>query len=114
MHAPARRLAAGLAILAGFSVVGAASGAAPTDHAGCPTGYDLMTVEQTNATLTTPGFEQAVIDFDVQGNDDGYLCVHLLPAAAARNTPFDPLMILRDNTVGNPNSDVVNDPRPRP
>ena len=73
-----------------------------------------MTVEQINLTLTTTGFEEAVSDFDAQGNNDGYLCVHLLPDAAAKKTPFDPLMILVDNTVGNPNSAVVNVPRSRP
>jgi hypothetical protein len=113
MRVPARRLAAALVVVTGFAIVGTAS-AEPEDHKGCPAGYDLMSVQQINATLTTPGFEQAVIDFDAQGNDDGYLCVHLLPAAAAENTPFDPLMILTDDSVGNPNSEVVNDPRPRP
>ena len=90
------------------------AGAQSAERLGCPAGYDLMTVERINSTLTTPGFEQAVIDFDAQGNNDGYLCVHLLPAAAAKNTPFDPLMILVDNTVGNPNSEIVTDPRQRP
>ena len=71
-----------------------------------------MTVEQINLTLRTTGFEEAVSDFDAQGNNDGYLCVHLLPDAAAKKTPFDPLMILVDNT--NPNSAVVNVPRSRP
>ena len=99
--------------MAGLIVVGTA-GAAPEERSGCPAGYDLMTVEQINLTLTTPDFEDAVSDFDAQGNNDGYLCVHLLPDAAAKNTPFDPLMILADNTVGNPNSVVVNAPRSRP
>lgn len=106
-------LATGLVAGAGLITVGAAS-SAPEEHLGCPAGYDLMSVEQINATLTTPGFEQAVSDFDAQGNNDGYLCVHLLPDAAAKKTPFDPLMILVDNTAGNPNSAVVNEPRPRP
>ena len=106
-------LATGLVAATGLITVSAA-GAAPEEHLGCPAGYDLMSVEQINATLTTPGFEEAVSDFDAQGNDDGYLCVHLLPDAAAKNTPFDPLFIVGDNTVGNPNSDVVNVPRPRP
>jgi hypothetical protein len=113
MHTRVRWFAAGLVVAVGLVTVGTA-GAQSGERLGCPAGYDLMSVERINATLTTPGFEQAVIDFDAQGNDDGYLCVHLLPGAAAKNTPFDPLMIVRDNTVGNPNSDVVNDPRPRP
>ena len=113
MHTRMRWFAAALVVAAGLVTVGTAW-AQPEERLGCPAGYDLMSVERINATLTTAGFEQAVIDFDAQGNDDGYLCVHLLPAAAAKNTPFDPLMILRDNTVGSPNSDVVNDPRPRP
>jgi|SRR4026209_1841819 hypothetical protein len=108
-----RRLAAGLVVASGLVMVGTA-GAQSAERLGCPAGYDLMTVEQINATLTTSGFEQAVVDFDALGNDDGYLCVHLLPGAAAKKTPFDPLMILRDNTVGNPNSEVVIDPRTRP
>jgi hypothetical protein len=90
------------------------AGAARAERLGCPAGSDLMSVEQINDTLTTDGFQDAVSDFDAQGNDDGYLCVHLLPDAAAKNTPFDPLMILRDNTVGNPNSTLVNEPRPQP
>ena len=106
-------LATGLVAATGLITVGAA-GAAPQERSGCPAGYDLMTVEQINATLTTSGFEDAVSDFDAQGNDDGYLCVHLLPDAAAEKTPFDPLFILGDNTVGNPNSEVVAVPRSRP
>ena len=113
MQTPVRRFAAGLVVAVGLVTVGTA-GAQSAERLGCPAGYDLMSVERINATLTTPGFEQAVIDFDVQGNNDGLLCVHLLPGAAAKNTPFDPLMILGDNTVGNPNSEIVNDPRPRP
>jgi hypothetical protein len=113
MHKRMRRFATGLVVAVGLATVGAA-GAAPGERLGCPAGYDLMSVERINATLTTSGFEQAVIDFDTQGNNDGYLCVHLLPDAAAQKTPFEPLMILADNTVGNPNSAVVNDPRPRP
>jgi hypothetical protein len=109
-----RRVTAGIVVGAsGLATFGTAA-AQSAEHLGCPAGYDLMSVARINATLTTPGFEQAVIAFDAQGNDDGYLCVHLLPAAAAKNTPFDPLMILGDNTVGNPNSDVMNDPTPRP
>jgi hypothetical protein len=113
MHTRVRRFAVGLVVAVGLVTVGT-TGAQSAERLGCPAGYDLMSVERINATLTAPGFEQAVIDFDAQGNDDGYLCVHLLPGAAAKNIPFDPLTILRDNTVGNPNSDVVNDPRPRP
>ena len=113
MDTRVRRIAACLVVASGLVMVGTA-GAQSAERLGGPAGYDLMTVERVNATLTTPGFEQAVIDFEMQGNDDGYLCVHLLPGAAAKHTPFDPLMILRDNTVGNPNSEVVNDPRPRP
>ena len=73
-----------------------------------------MTVTTINATITSPGFEQAVADFDAFGNGDGLLCVHLLPDAAAKHTPFTPLFLLSDNTVGNPNSEVVNTPTPRP
>jgi hypothetical protein len=114
MHAAAvTRLAAGLAILAGFSMAGAAA-ADPADHAGCPAGDDLMSVERINATITTPGFEQALIDFDAAGNGDGYLCVHVLPGAAGKKTPFDPLFLASDNARGNPNSVVVDDPRSRP
>ena len=113
MRNPGKGFAAGLVVASGLVVVGAA-GAQSAERLGCPAGYDLMSVARINATLTTPGFEQAVIDFEAQGNNDGYLCVHLLPDAAAKHTPFDPLMILRDNTAGNPNSEVVNDPRARP
>ena len=73
-----------------------------------------MTVERINATITTPGFEQVVIDFDAAGNNDGLLCVHLLPAAAGKNTPFDPYFIVSDNVGANPNSVVVLDAQPRP
>jgi hypothetical protein len=114
MHAAAaRRLAAGLVILSGLSIAGVAT-ADPADHDGCAAGDDLMSVERINATITTPGFEQALIDFDAAGNADGYLCVHVLPDAAAKTTPFDPLFLASDNTRGNPNSVVVNDPRVRP
>jgi hypothetical protein len=107
-------LAARLVVAAGLVTVGAA-GAEPGEHLGCPAGDDLMSVERINATITTPGFEQVVIDLDaLLGNDDGYLCVHLLPGAASKNTPFDPLFLVADNTRVNPNSVVVNDPRPRP
>jgi len=105
-------VAVGLVVAA--VLVMAATAGAQSERLGCPAGYDLMSVATINATLTTPGFEQAVIDFDALGNNDGYLCVHLLPGAAAKHTPFDPLMILGDDTVGNPNSQVVNEPRPRP
>ena len=103
----------GAVIAAGLGTVGTAA-AAPAERLGCPAGKDLMSVARINATLTTPGFEQTVIDWDAQGNNDGFLCVHLLPDAAGKNTPFDPLFLLFDNTVANPNSEVVNDPRPRP
>jgi len=113
MEMPVRRVAAGLVILAGLSLAGVAA-ADPGDHVGCPAGDDLMSVSRINATITTTGFEQAVIDFDAAGNGDGYLCVHLLPAAAGKKTPFDPLFLVSDNGQGNPNSLVVNEPQPRP
>ena len=113
MRSRVKWLAAGIVVAAGFGTIGPAA-AAPAERLGCPAGNDLMSVARINATLTTPGFEQAVIDFDAQGNNDGYLCVHLLPDAAGKNTPFDPLFLVGDNTVANPNSEVVNDPRPRP
>ena len=61
-----RILATGFVALAGLIAVGAA-GAAPAERLGCPAGYDLMTVDQINLTLTTPDFEDAVSDFDAQG-----------------------------------------------
>ena len=113
MHAPLRRMTAALVILAGLSSANVAT-ADPADRTGCPAGDDLMSVARINATITTPGFEQALIDFDAAGNGDGYLCVHVLPDAAGKKTPFDPLFLASDNTRGNPNSIVVNDPRLRP
>jgi hypothetical protein len=92
----------------------ASEAAAASPRQGCPSGSDLMTVTTINATITTPGFEQAVADFDASGNGDGLLCVHLLPDAAAKHTPFTPVFLLTDNTVGNPNSEVVETPTPRP
>jgi len=56
-----------------------------------------------------------VIDYDaLSGNGDGYLCVHILPDAAGKRSPFSPYFALTDNTVANPNSDVVDTARSRP
>jgi hypothetical protein len=108
-----------VAITVGFvavALVGASvAGAAPREKAGCPGGFDLMTVERINATITTVGFEQVVIDFDAAGNNDGLLCVHLLPPTAGnKDLPFDPLFKVSDNVGANPNSVVVLEAQPRP
>ena len=92
----------------------ASIGAAGSDKQGCPSGSDLMTVTRINLTITSAGNEQSLIDFDLAGNADGLLCVHLLPDAAAKHTPFSPLFMVSDNTVGNPNSVIVDIATPRP
>jgi hypothetical protein len=115
-----RGIVLALALTAGL--LGACSaGATPPERNACPgKGWDLMTVERINETLTTggPGSEDAafVASIDESGNDDGLLCVHVLPTAVAiaQGLPFDPLFVVADNTFVNPNSVVVDDARIRP
>jgi hypothetical protein len=110
-----KRISFVLATAVAAGLIGTNAAAAPAERLGCPAGDDLMTVERINQTITTPGYEQAVIDYDaLSGNGDGYLCVHLLPDAAGKKTPFSPYFALTDNTVANPNSAVVDTARPRP
>jgi hypothetical protein len=71
--------------------------AAPPPKNGCPgSAYTLMTVDQV-LEIATPGFEQAVRDEDA--NQDGNLCVKLLPDAVPL---FDPTFIYYDNKFANP------------
>jgi hypothetical protein len=55
-----------------------------------------MTLDQV-LEIATPGFEQAVQDEDA--NQDGNLCVKLLPDAVPL---FDPTFIYYDNKFANP------------
>ena len=78
------------------------------EKAGCPAGWDLMTVERINATITTPGSEQVLIDFDAAGNNDGYLsciCSRRRPPRTLRSTRCSSSA----TTWGNPNNVVVLD-----
>ena len=68
MRNPGKGFAAGLVVASGLVMVGAA-GAQSAERLGCPAGYHLMSVARINATLTTPGFDQAVIDFEADAND---------------------------------------------
>ena len=110
---------AGTTALVTFALGSPAAAADPV--AGCGKGNPMMTVGDGLAMIDwriyTPE-ERAELEplfrelVDVNG--DGYLCVHLLPAAAGKKTPFDPLFRVSDNGQGNPNSLVVNEPQPRP
>jgi len=109
----AKRTTVALVIAGAAGLIATTAVAAPPPKVGCSTGDDLMTVTQINNTITTPGYEQVVIDFDLAGNADGLLCVHILPDAAGKKTPYDPYFAVRDN-VKNPNTTEVSIPRSRP
>src|SRR4051794_39541696 len=109
----AKRTTVALVIAGAAALIATTAVAAPPPKFGCSTGDDLMTVTQINNTITTPGYEQVVIDFDQAGNADGLLCVHILPDPAGKKTSYDPYFVVRDN-VKNPNTTEISIPRSRP
>jgi hypothetical protein len=70
---------------------GRSSGRSATGQAGCPSAYELMTVEDV-LQIATPGFEDAIRAEDA--NSDGLLCVHLLPEPIPL---FEPTFLYYDN-----------------
>jgi hypothetical protein len=72
-------------------LLGSPATAAPPDRRGCPSAYELMTVEAV-LEIATPGFEGAIEAEDK--NDDDRLCVKLLPEAIPL---FEPTFLYFDN-----------------
>jgi hypothetical protein len=64
---------------------------------GCANGYELMSVKEINKTITAPGFEDAIIAKDANG--DGYLCIHIIPNDGGPKQ-FDPAFVYADNHTG--------------
>ena len=84
-------LAAGAVILAAGGVCGGLAHAAQPDNRGCPSAYQVMTVEEV-LEVATPGFEGAIKDQDANGDD--LLCVKLLPEPIPL---FEPTFLYYDN-----------------
>jgi hypothetical protein len=94
-----------LAVVVPTAVIGLVLGASvsfadqPGTVGGCSAGYDLMTVQAVNDTLTEPGYEPYIIAKDATGNNDGYLCIHVIPNDGGPKK-FDPAFVYTDNHTG--------------
>lgn len=84
-------LGAGAVIAAVGALSGGLALAAPPDNRGCPSAFELMTVEAVLA-IATPGFEDAIQAEDANG--DELLCVKLLPEPIPL---FEPTFLYYDN-----------------
>jgi hypothetical protein len=79
------------AIVLGFAIGSTGTAwAAPEPAAGCSNGYELMRVNTVLRTITAPGFEQSIKDFDA--NADGYLCIKIIPNEGGP-PQFDPAFL---------------------
>jgi len=55
-----------------------------------------MTVKEVNKTIVAPGFEDAIVAADANG--DGYLCIKLVPNDGGPKQ-FDPAFLYVDNHI---------------
>jgi hypothetical protein len=85
-----------VAVAASVAVAGPAAAATPP-ATGCPAGFELTPVEDVLA-VATPGFEEAIVAADENGNGDGLLCFKLLPEPIPL---FEPTFLYEDNNVAN-------------
>ena len=83
--------AVGAVIVAAGGVSGGLAEAARPDNRGCPSAFEVMTVDEVLA-IATPGFEEAIEAEDA--NDDDLLCVKLLPEPIPL---FEPTFLYYDN-----------------
>lgn len=84
-----------VAVAASVAVAGPAA-AAPPPKTGCPGGYDLVTLDFV-LERAAPGFEDAIMAADVNGDD--LLCFKLLPEPIPL---FEPTFLFDDNRFPNP------------
>jgi hypothetical protein len=72
----------------------APASAKPAPDGGCGTGFELTSVRTVLRTIAAPGSEDAIRAED--GNQDGYLCVKIIPNDGGP-PQFDPAFAFVDN-----------------